>query len=244
MRKLNQVLAVEKGVKQDAYTHVTDLHNRGLKAELLNGFERTYRTVVDGGRGLPSEDKKVQNTTSKIIEGVVEKLKELFDVTATKDWANCKAKADVVIDGRTLLEAAPPTYLLFLVKQLSDLLAFVVKFPELDPAVNWSVDPATGLFKGPSVDSVKTEKVQEALTLAAATDKHPAQAQMITKDVVAGIWTTTHFSGAMARPQKDAILARIKKLQKAVQVALEEANSIEVEMQRPGEGLLAYVFGG
>jgi hypothetical protein len=31
--------------------------------------------------------------------------------TATKDWANCVAKADVKVDGTVLLEGVPATYL-------------------------------------------------------------------------------------------------------------------------------------
>ena len=65
----------------------------------------------------------------------------LFDITATKDWANCTARANVVLDGKPLLEDVPATYVLFLEKQLSDLHTFVGKMSELDPGSDWSVDP-------------------------------------------------------------------------------------------------------
>ena len=47
-------------------------------------------------------------------------LTRLFDVTLTKDTANCTARADVKIGDSVLLPAVPVTYLLFLEKQLTD----------------------------------------------------------------------------------------------------------------------------
>lgn len=49
----------------------------------------------------------------------------LFDVTATKDWANCEARADVTVDGWVLVSAVPVSCLLFLEKRLTDIYAFV-----------------------------------------------------------------------------------------------------------------------
>jgi hypothetical protein len=46
-------------------------------------------------------------------------LTRLFDVTPTKDWANCEARADVKVDGRVLVPDVPVAYLLFLEKQRS-----------------------------------------------------------------------------------------------------------------------------
>lgn len=41
----------------------------------------------------------------------------MFDVVATQDFANCQAKADVMVEGRVLIKDAPVTHLLFLEKQ-------------------------------------------------------------------------------------------------------------------------------
>ncbi len=84
----------------------------------------------------------MQVKADEVIRRTSEILTRLFDVTATKDWANCTAAADVVVDGRTLLRQAPVTYLLFLEKQLADLHAFVKKLPVLDAAESWTFERA------------------------------------------------------------------------------------------------------
>ena len=39
----------------------------------------------------------------EILREMAATVTRLFDVTATKDWANCHAKADVTVDGQPLL---------------------------------------------------------------------------------------------------------------------------------------------
>ena len=50
-------------------------------------------------------------------------------VLATQDFANCQAKANVVVDGQTILKEVPVTHLLFLEKQLVDLRTFIDGLP-------------------------------------------------------------------------------------------------------------------
>nr|WP_233508231.1 hypothetical protein [Spongiactinospora gelatinilytica] len=114
MTKLNQILAVEKGVKSDVQRKVTDAYQQIQKAPLLSGISRTYQPIDDEGEQLPPEATRVQVQAETVLKGVGEVLTRLFDVTATKDWANCAAKADVMVDGSVLLADVPVTYLLFL----------------------------------------------------------------------------------------------------------------------------------
>jgi hypothetical protein len=53
----------------------------------------------------------------------------------------------------------------------------VRSIPTLDPAKGFTHDSAKGahVFKAREVTKTRTQKVQEPLTLAPATDKHPAQ---------------------------------------------------------------------
>jgi hypothetical protein len=94
------------------------------------------------------------------------------------------------------------------------------------------------------VGRLVTAKVQEPLVLYPATEQHPAQTQLITKDVVTGQWDERKFSGAATRADQEALLGRIRKLQEAVKLARETANSAEVDKQRVGSPILDYVFGG
>lgn len=125
-------------------------------------------------------------------------LTRLFDVTATKDWANRTAAADVVVDGTVLLPQVPVPYLLFLEKQLTDLHTFVRKLPVLDASEAWNLDPSTDAWKTDPVRTIRTKKVPRNHVKAEATEKHPAQVEVYYEDVPVGYWTTVKFSGALS----------------------------------------------
>ncbi len=243
MPKLNQIIAIEKSTKTKSFQELTEAHHQLQKQALLSGISRTYRPRDEEGEQLPPESTKVQIKAQDIIRQVTESLTKLFDVTATKDWANTKAKADVVVDGKVLLSQVPATYLLFLEKQLTDLHAFVKKLPVLDASENWTFDPAADCWVTEPVQTLRTKKVPRNHVKAEATDKHPAQVEVYYEDVTVGYWRTVKFSGALPAQRVNELLARVEKLQEAVKFAREEANSMEVEEQKIGEKVLQYIFG-
>lgn len=242
-RKLNQVIAIEKGVKSRVYGVVTELHKQSQKPEPFQGLSRVYRKRDEEGEDLPAEKKKVTLIADDVLNKVSEALTELFDIEASKDWANCRAVADVAVDGRTLLAKAPATYLLFLEKQIVDVRTFVEKLPTLDEAEEWTKDPNGPLFRTAVTSTHRTKKVQRPLVLFPATPEHPAQTQLVTEDVLVGYWDTTKFSGAIPVPQKVAILQRVDTLLKAVKEARERANEVEAPSQNVGEVIFGYLMG-
>ena len=179
MAKLNQILAIEKGIKTRVYAEFTDLHQATQKPALMNGFHKSYQSRDEEGETYPSEAQKVQHNAHEVLERIASSLSELFDITATKDWTNCVARADVLVDGRALVKDVPATYLLFLEKQLLDLHTFVSKMTELDPGSDWAIDPGTGLYKTDTTMTQRTKKLQRPITLYEATKEHPAQTQLI-----------------------------------------------------------------
>ncbi|MCE9577024.1 MAG: hypothetical protein K8W52_28010 [Deltaproteobacteria bacterium] len=243
MPKLNQILAIEKGIKTRVYADFTELHQATQKPALMNGFHKAYQPRDEDGETYPSESQKVQHNATEVLEKVAAGLTELFDITAIKDYANCTARADVVVDGRALIKDVPATYLLFLEKQLSDLHTFVAKMAELDPGSDWNVDPGTGLFKTEPTATQRTKKLQRPIVLYDATEHHPAQTQLITEDVIAGQWVTIKYSGAIPAPRKKQLLNRIEKLTNAVKFAREQANGVETTEQKVGRHVFDYLFG-
>jgi hypothetical protein len=241
--KLNQILAVEKGVKADVQRKVTDVYHTVQKAPLLSGISRTYQPIDDEGEQLPPESTRVQVKVEDTVKDAADALTRLFDVTATKDVANCSAKADVVVEGRVLLEDVPVTYLLFLEKQLVDLRTLISKLPTLDPSETWTLDENTDTWRTEPVKTTRTKKVPRNHVLAEATEHHPAQVQMFTEDVVVGYWTKVAFSGAVPQRRVNELLDRLTKLQDAVKYAREEANSVEVADRRIGDALFGYLLG-
>lgn len=243
MPKLNQIIAVEKGVKSRSFQDLTEAHQALQKTALLSGISRTYRPKDEEGEQLPPESNRVQVKAEGIIRKTTEILSRLFDVTATKDWANCKASADVVVDGKVLLEKVPASYLIFLEKQLVDLHTFVKKLPVLDASEDWKFDPSADCWATEPTQTVKTKKVPRNHVKAAATDKHPAQVEVYYEDVIIGHWRTVKFSGALPAQRVNELLDRVEKLQQAVKFAREEANNLEVEDHKVGEKVFNFIFG-
>lgn len=242
MSKLNQIIAVEKGIKSATQRAVTQAYHDVQVEAPLNGLTRTYQPRTEDGDELPAEYTKVQFTVADKIDEVYQALVRLFDVTATKDYGNAQATADIVVDGSTLLADVPPTYLLFLEKYLVDVRTFLSKLPLLDPAVEWHEDETTGLHRSEPVRTTRTRKVPKAHVLYQATDRHPAQVESFTVDEIVGDYTSTRFSGAITKADRDKLVGRADKLIQAVKFAREEANSTIVEDRKVGEGLLGFIF--
>ncbi|MEF9903432.1 DUF7873 family protein [Streptomyces sp. P9-A2] len=243
MTRLNQIIAVEKGVKSKAVQDVNGAHQKVQKPALLAGISRTYQPKDEEGEQLPPESTRVQVQGEDVLREMAASLTRLFDVTATKDWANCAARADVVVEGRTVLAEVPVSYLLFLEKQLTDLHAFVRKLPTLDAAESWTHDPSTDWWKTDPVRTIRTKKVPRNHVKAEATEKHPAQVEVYYEDVPIGYWTTVKFSGALPARRVNELVERVEKLQQAVKFAREEANATEITDQRAGDAVFGYLFG-
>jgi hypothetical protein len=179
--KLNQIIAIEKGIKSRSYSEVGEQHKLLKKPELFNGFQKDYHPLAeDEAERLPSERKHVQYQVTQVLNAIRRSTVELFDITARKDWTNTLAKADVTVNGRLLIADAPVPYLLFLEKQLTDLRTIVADIPTLDEGEQWSFDQNSGLSKTAPISTHRTKKVQRPIVLYDATKEHPAQTQLIT----------------------------------------------------------------
>jgi len=242
MARLNQIIAVEKGVKSRSFQELTEAHHLLQKPAMLAGISRTYRPKDDEGEQFPSESTRVQVKAEDVIRKTVEILTELLDVTATKDWANCKAHANVVVEGQTLLTDVPVTYLLFLEKQLVDMHTFVKKLPVLDASETWTFDASADTYATEPAQTTKTKKIPRNHVKAEATEHHPAQVEVYYEDVVVGYWRTVKFSGALPAQRVNELLERVERLQQAVKFAREEANNLEVEDVKVGDKLFQYLF--
>ena len=245
MPKLNQILAIEAGLKTRSKEGLTKAYHALQKTDLLSGISRVYTPLDENDRELlPPETKNVQATANDMIADTSRILTELFDVTATKDYTNCEARADIIVDGKTLLVGVPATYLLFLEKQLVDLVTFIKRLPVLDAAEEWRFDEARGVWATATTETQRTRKVMKNHVKAEATDKHPAQVETYTEDVPVGRWRTVKFSGALPKPRVEELLERVTTLQKAVLMAREQANMTEAKPQQVGGVLFDYLFGG
>jgi hypothetical protein len=248
-KKLCQFIAIETSVKTRVTADLTDAHKDLQKADLFNGHSRRYEPRNEDpssplGEKLPEENKKVVARTEAVVKLTFERLVELFDLAATRDYGNCVAKADIEVDGRALMKDVPVTHLLFLEKRLDDLMTFVRKLPTLDATENWDFNAAQDLYATAPVQTARTKKIARALVLYEATKEHPAQVKEITEDVQAGTWSTIKYSSALPLQRRNEMLRRAEELSKAIKFAREKANSTEVTEQKVGRALLQYLFEG
>jgi hypothetical protein len=243
--KLNQAIAIEKGKKTEAHNAVTGAYQDVQKTALLSGISRVYKPKDEDGDRLPPERTNVILTASQAIRKVRTALGDLFEATGTKEWGNTMARADVEVDGVTLMAQVPVTYLLFLEKQLVNIGTFVRKLPTLDPAEEWDWDENAAVYRTKATETNRSKKVPKVLVKAAATDKHPAQTDVYMEDINVGTWETVKFSGALPKTVADNMSARVDKLTEAVKVAREAANMQEVRTAVDyGAEVLNYIFVG
>jgi hypothetical protein len=241
-QKLNQIVAIEKGVKSRVYGEITEMHKAAQKPDLFNGFVKTYRKKTKKEKIIRRNVRRCSLKPETVLAQAARLLTEIMDVTATKDYANCHASADVVLDGQVLSKTRP-RLIFFFWKSSS-----AICTPSSRRCQLW-MRPTTGVatrirlcFKTAAIPTQRTKKVQKPLVLYPATAEHPAQTQMITEDIVVGYWDTIKQSGALPVPRKQVLLERIEKLSQAVKFAREQANSAEAEPQKVGGTIFAYLL--
>jgi hypothetical protein len=243
-QRLNQVVAVEKKEKQNLNKDAGEILKALQKQDLFDGHAKVYQPKAEGGDTLPDENKHVQKIASAMLKEAESLWTKYLDICATRDFANCEAKVDLVVDGTLLLEKVPATFLLFLEHQLTEYATVIAALPTLDPAEKWGYDESSGLQKSAVRETQKTAKTQKPIVLYDATDKHPAQTQLIAVDEVVGYWSTTKLSGAVPVTLKKNLAARVDSLIKAVKQAREEANCTPAPTKAVGNKLFAWIWSG
>ena len=244
MPKLCELVAVFSGKKAETEAFVTNIYHRVQKGDLYDGMRKTYAPVDEGGEVLPPESKNAQANLKADITSAVNRWAELIDLTASVDAGNQLAKADIVVGEKVLAKDVPVPTLLFLEKQLTSVKTFVEKIPVPDPSERWTYDPNTSQLTTEPRKTSRTKKQQRPLVMYDATPEHPAQTQLVTEDVLAGYWTTTHFTTRLPADDKAEMLARVETLLDAVKTAKERANSTAVTNKVIGAELLNFVFAG
>ncbi len=242
--RLHQILAIESGVRNQTKKDITALHHALKKKDLLFGLTKVYEPLDEEGEQIPEEQKLLQVRTPEALRLASQAFVEIFDITAARDFANCEAKADVVLeDGTVILNQVPAIYLLWMEKQLTDLHTFVSELPTLPTDAEWEFDDQQNAFKSQEIKTARKLKTPYPLVLSPATDKHPANVIEKTKEEVVGYFKATRYSGAMKVQDVSRMKGRVEKLQRAVKFAREQANTVDAPKQNIGSKITEFVFG-
>lgn len=239
--KLNQVVALVKDRKVRFEKNKTEIYHRFQKGDLATGFTRVFTPKHEDSERLPPENKRVQVVVDDQIKNLRGDFVSLLDTVLTQDFGNTETKASLQL-GELSLDNVPVTYLLFLDKQLADLMTLVQAMPVLDQNEQWSLDSTNGLYKTATTSTNKTKVVPEPIVLYDATEHHPAQTQILNKTISDGTWDTTKYSGAITPERKKTIVNRITQLQETVKLAREEANTKTVQEGQIGNSIFDFIF--
>jgi hypothetical protein len=252
MGKLHELLAVEKDMK-DVFTKILDETAKTFNQRSAHFLEtrKSYRPFNEEDKDLPDEEHTPMVTTVEdklsYAQGPIIRF---IDVELQKERANQSATADIKVelpDGtvKTILEKAPVTFLVQMESALERIRKVYDEIPTLDPARTWAKDATkTSVWVADPIKRVRTKKVPQVLVKYDATDKHPAQTEIVQMDQAVGEWTHSFSSGALSPKQKSQILDRIERLIAGVKIARAKANSQEVESVRVGKNLFNFIEEG
>ncbi len=247
--KLHELLAVNGNQQQQADKTRTDLAVTFEKKEHLFGAKIiSYLEDKEGAATVTESQSDIQTTVRKELNWLSPILAKSLDVAFQVAKANTGAKADVIIEGSDtpLLRDVPVTSLMELEKRGKEFRDLVLTIPTLDPAKGFSADPnkGAGIYAARPITAKRTKKVLKVLTLAQATDKHPAQAKEYTEDDPIGTITTLEWSSKITPAEKAAMLDRADQFIRAVKQARSRANDFTVDQTvKIGDAITGFVFG-
>lgn len=237
--------ALLQGAKERATRQFTDLHRRTEPGAHLFGVRKAYRPHNELGDQLPDQRSDVQVVIERdVFPDVRDVLGRLWQLQLTQDATNAVARADVVVNGETILTDVPVTFLLFLDKQLEALRKFIRSLARLDASEQWHVDQDTGAYASDSAETVSTKKLPRPFVKwepPSPEYRQDAQVEVVNEDVLQGFWTTVKLSGAVPGDFVRELERRVQALIDAVKVAREEANKTAA-VDRNANQIFAYVF--
>lgn len=248
MSKLHELLAVESNLENQTKKTVADLANTFEKKRHLFGSKIvTFIPNEEGRSPITEEQSDIQSTVMKELDWVSGIIAKSVDVSYQIDAANTVAKADLVLeDGTVLAKDVPATSLLALEKDVKLVQELAQGIPTLDPAKGFQQDEQKGLgiFKARETRTTRTKKDKRVLVAYEATDKHPAQVQILDVDVAVGILQAQEWSSLITPAQKADIMDRCDILLRAIKKARARANEVDIDVAgvKIGKRLLDYVF--
>lgn len=246
IKQLHEVLAVDQDRANAASAAISETTvTFTKKATHFTGQARTVNFFDEDRQGENTTDTKaIDDTVMSRLEFMGARVAPSYDTLMTKEATNQNATADVVVDGVTIVTAAPSTYLLAMEKRLSALVETYRSIPTLAPSVDWSLDESAefaGVYRSSPQAQMKTEKVLGSVVLYDATPEHPAQIKETSQDKSVARIETIHFSGMISPAKKAAMLDRLAKLIAAFKQARQRANTTEIVDMKSGKAIFDYL---
>lgn len=245
MGRLHELLAVE-GDLEGSYKKVLD--DTAMKftsdASLFFGSVRTMEWIEEGHPPQPPDYQELTTTVDKELTLQEEEIIRYFDAILQKECTNQGANADLIVDGVTIAETIPATFLLGMETRLKRVRAVYAKIPVLPSSIKWEKDSTKGnnIYSRTHPEEVmKTEKVFKVQVLYPATKEHPAQVDKISETRNVAVKKKEVWTGVLSPARKAHLLGKIDKLIQAVKKARQRANTTEALDITIGKKLFDYI---
>ncbi len=143
MPKLHELLAVEPDLEGTSKKVVAEARKTFDKPPIFFGFTRKWVMFAadEQDQAPPDEHQHMTTTVADKLGYVSDHLARYYDAVLSKETANQHATADLVVDGVTLLQGAPATFLLGLENKLKSLRGMYEAIPTLPVGVEWEPAP-------------------------------------------------------------------------------------------------------
>lgn len=249
--KLHELLAVETNLENQAVQTRTDLMGTfDKKRHLFEEKKIVFTPNGENANQTVESQSDIQSTVQKELNWLQGFLTKSLDASYQVAEANTVARADVIVehDGKevVLLKDVPATALLELEKRLTEITNLVKSIPTLDPAKGFvpDVQRGEGYYQARTVRKTRSRKEKIVLIKYEATKEHPAQTELIDKDVPIGTVEEQEWSGLLTPAAKSQMINKVESLSRAVRQARSRANEAEIDKTKKiGHTILSYIFG-
>lgn len=246
MPELHELLAVEgdlKGEKDKIREETGKVF--GKKEAYFQGKLRKLKMFDEARKQEETEERSSLVTTVKDkLDYMSKSSSRYWDLRLQKESANQEAKANIVIDGKTIAENVPVVFLLSMEEELKQLRKLYDTIPTLAPGVEWEKDPIMGdnIWKSKHpIETLKTEKKIDHKIIVPATEHHPAQVSEWTDDRPVGKYISETWCGMLSPAEKSIMLGKIDKVLRAIKKARQRANNQEVKKLHIGSIIFDYI---
>ncbi|GAB4403592.1 MAG: hypothetical protein OHK0053_28460 [Microscillaceae bacterium] len=244
--KLHELLAVEQDRKHKANQVVGEAINTFKKNDtLFDGMVKRYLALEEDSEQIPDETKEMGFTVQKKMGEVAEAVVAGLDAQLSKEETNAsgEARADLEVDGVKFGNFSA-TSLLALEGQITKIRDLYQALPTLDPSRKWNFDSQNGHYRSEEEVKFRSVKRPKVIVKYEATEKHPAQTELLYLDFQVGKYETVYFSGKVTPAQKDLMLKRLDQLLEAVKIARSKANTAEVKNIKLGNQIFDFINRG
>lgn len=245
MGKLHELLAVESDIENVYKKIMAEAQTTFTKKPAhFMGFHKRLNMFSENENAAPEEMQDITETVDSKLSYISMHGERYPDAVLQKEATNQTATADLVVEGKTIAEKVPATFLLGLENKLKYIRAVYEAIPTLPPGYSWERDETKGVgvwkIKTPE-QKFKTAKTFKHKVLYQATKEHPAQIERWEEMENVGMYVMERWFGMFSPAQKSEVLGRIDTLLRATKKARQKANSVNVVKNNIGGKIFDYI---